>query len=29
MPEGEFIKIYSDYEMEITLSAKFRKTIGE
>ena len=29
MPEGKFIKIYSDYEMEITLSAKFRKTIGE
>jgi hypothetical protein len=29
MPDGEFIKIYSDYEMKITLSAKFRKTIGE
>ena len=29
IPEGEFIKIYSDYELEITLSAKFRKTIGE
>ena len=29
MPEGEFIRIYSDYEMEITLSAKIRKTTGE
>ncbi len=29
MPEGEFISIYSDYEMDITLSAKFRKTIGK
>jgi len=27
--ESEFIKIYSNYEMEITLSGKFRKTIGE
>jgi len=29
MPEGEFISIYSDYEMDITLSTKFRKTIGK
>jgi len=29
IPEGEFISIYSDYEIEITLSAKLRKTIGE
>ena len=28
-PQGEFIKIYSDYEMEITLSAKLRKITGE
>ena len=27
--DGEFISVYSDYEIEITMSAKFRKIIGE
>jgi hypothetical protein len=27
-PVNEFISIYSDYEMDITLSAKFKQTIG-
>ena len=28
VPGGSFVKIYSDYKMDITLSAKLRKTIG-
>ena len=28
-PINEFISIYSDYEMDITLSAKFKKILGE
>ena len=27
-PINEFISIYSDYKMDITLSAKFKQTIG-
>lgn len=27
-PNNSFVKIYSDYKMDITMSAKFRKTIG-
>ena len=27
-PNNSFVKIYSDYKMDITMSAKLRKTIG-
>jgi len=28
-PNNEFIDIYSNYKLDITISAKFNKTIGE
>jgi hypothetical protein len=28
VPTGEFVKIYSDYKLDISISAKFNKTIG-
>ncbi|MBC8266152.1 MAG: hypothetical protein H8E84_04220 [Flavobacteriales bacterium] len=28
MPNNSFVKIYSDYKMDLTMSAKLRKTIG-